>query len=221
MATKKVPALDEQTVRACTDAGLAKQVKAVASAFARLGREQARWGRVGTLLREEQVRRYEASVAATTGGVWTLESVMALDWSRASSAPRAFLADLLPTYRKRGMFPRHDGAWTDTNQVGLKIALDQCLPVEQQYGCEDFLPYVRPHKDGARRFSIFESSLSAGGIYVLAVLPNGVANVELTRYGHDSIEHSAASLRDAIAYIHRHRPYVLARSDDDDDDDDG
>jgi hypothetical protein len=117
---------------------------------------------------------------------------------------------------------RHGGYNTETGQAYVSVCLDKGKPLDAQLGILQFVPEVKPMKDGKKHLGIFESTLSEHGVWSLAVSPDDSVELELTRYGRKSIEGTFKSVMEALEYVHKHRYYEDSskKRDDVDKDDD-
>jgi len=97
-----------------------------------------------------------------------------------------------------------DGFWSDTNQTGLQLHLDKNKTLEEQLGILEFIPHIKPDKDGYRRVGLLEPTLSEGGIYKIRIDAEGKPALTKTVYGQTRTVKQWDTLQECLAYLYQH-----------------
>jgi hypothetical protein len=69
-------------------------------------------------------------------------------------------------------YVKHSGYNPETNQDYLQVWLYKNTPVEKQMELKDFIPYIKPSKDGWKHVGIFDSGCSEYDTYSLHIKDN-------------------------------------------------
>jgi hypothetical protein len=98
------------------------------------------------------------------------------------------------------------GYYPETDQLALRIKLDQRQPLDGQLGILDFIPFIKPHSKGENRdykkIGIFEASLSEFGSWALLL-----SSTETILVHQRQEKQRFSSVREALQYIYKHLPY--------------
>jgi hypothetical protein len=95
------------------------------------------------------------------------------------------------------------GYWLETRQsvVQLMLYRDDIADMNRQIeGLKRIIPHLTPFEVGSKRIKIFEDTLSANGSYSLFIWPDRY-EVAHTRYGHDHVKKTTATLEEIVDYI--------------------
>ena len=111
---------------------------------------------------------------------------------------------IVENYFKRGVSA--SGYYPETDQLALRITLDQHLPLDGQLGILDFIPFIKPHSKGENRdykkVGIFEESLSEFGSWALLL-----SDTETILVHNRQEKQRFSNIREALQYIYKHLPY--------------
>ncbi len=156
-----------------------------------------------TKLREEIL---DAKItAAIQDNKITPQNFLDQDWNHIPKKwYDAFRKWFQENYHQKGLYP--SGVWTETQQAAIQIKLDQNFPLEEQMGILDFLPHVKPNKEGAKLFGIFEHTCSEYAVWQLEIHPKVVKLIRSR-----TLDREFKTLNDAVKHIYQFHPYEMKR----------
>lgn len=108
------------------------------------------------------------------------------------------------------------GYFPETEQVAVRVSMthgDEQQLREVNKALSFLLPYLKPQKDGAVHLGVFESTLSAHGVYTLKVKGDKVVLSKRT-YGTEWDLKTFVELEDALEYVQKHHYYQGPSTDD-------